>query len=89
MAFIVSCIIGANWAKGPRGETPNQSFSITSDGFVTSGNMFIGNKNDFVNNIRILLDVSGLTSMERALFEQLYAEKVQDWSTGYPGKGEL
>lgn len=89
MAWIISCIIGADWSTGPKGEAPTQSFSITSDGFVTSASMFIGDKEEFTDNISRLLRAADLTAKEREAFDKLYAVKVQDWSTGFPGKGKL
>jgi hypothetical protein len=89
MAWIISCILGTDWATGPRGEPPTQSFSITSDGFVTSASIFIGDKDEFRMNIHNLLNAADLNPKERAAFRKLYAAKVQDWSTGFPGKGDL
>lgn len=89
MGWIVSVFLGTDWAAGPRGEKPIGSFSITSDGFVQIGNMFIGGKKDFERNLITLLHAAKLNMQEATLFSQLYADKVQDWSIGCPGRGQL
>lgn len=89
MAWILSCILGTDWAKGPRGEAPTRHFSITSDGHVVSGDMYIGDKTDFISNITRLLEVADLDEDERAAFLELYSIRVTDWSKGFASRGEL
>lgn len=80
MAFIVGAIIGEDWAKGPRGETsPGSHFSITSDGFVVCGSMFIGDVEDFNGNLERLEQAAKLNEEQRILFAKRKAAVVTDW----------
>jgi hypothetical protein len=79
MAFIVGAIIGEDWAKGPRGETsPGSHFSITSDGFVICGNMFIGAVDEFDKNLEQLEQAAKLNEEQRILFACLKMMVVID-----------
>lgn len=80
MAFIVGAIIGEDWANGPRGETsPGSHFSITSDGGVICGNMFIGAASDFEDNLMRLEQAAKLNEEQRILFAKLKEVVVTDW----------
>jgi hypothetical protein len=52
---------------------------VTSDGFVTTDSEFFGEAADLDRNILNLLVAAVLTAAERAEFERLYRERVDDW----------
>jgi hypothetical protein len=55
------------------------SLSITSDGFLVSGNYFLGAAEDLENNVTRLLDCAGVTKEEEAEFRRIMKQKIQDW----------
>ena len=77
LGAIVACILGENWTS-PR----LSHLSITSDGFVVSGDHFIGSAQDLQRNIDNLLEVADLTKEETRVFWELYACNVTDWREG-------
>jgi len=80
MAFIVGAILGEDWASGPRGEkSPGTHFHITSDGFVVSGDMFIGSVDDFENNLERLEQAAKLNEEQRKMFALLKSACVTDY----------
>lgn len=80
MAFIVGAFLGEDWAKGPRGESSlNARFSITSDGFVICGNMFLGDASDFEGNLERLEQSADFNEEQRILFAHLKRDKIKDW----------
>lgn len=80
MAFIVGAILGEDWASGPRGEQASTThFSVTSDGYVVAGNMFIGSADDFDDNLERLEQAAKLNEEQRKLFARLKALHVTDW----------
>lgn len=74
MAAIVGYVLGESWTEP---ELPY--LSVTSDGFVTSADDFMGEAADLDRNILDLLDAAGLTADERAEFESRYRDRVDDW----------
>lgn len=80
MAWIISAIIGTDWSKGPRGESPHGAhFSITSDGHIISGNMYLGDANEFKENIDNLIKCAELSTQEQQAFDLLFKNKITDW----------
>ena len=80
MAFIVGAILGENWASGPRGEqSKGTHFCITSDGFVTSGDMFIGSVDEFEDNLERLEQAAKLNEEQRIMFGTLKDSITTDY----------
>lgn len=78
MHAILGCICGESWAKPEL-----YGLSVTSDGFVSSMDIFLGSAKDFYNNINGCLDAVEATEEERNWFWHNYDLKVSDWnSTG-------
>lgn len=76
MHYIMSTIVRADWVRAPRGVG---HFSITSDGFVVDGGVFLGSAADFQRNIQGYVEAAGLAPAERDLFSRLYSQAVTDW----------
>ena len=74
MAAIVSFVLDESWTE-PR----ITALSVTSDGFVTTDAEFLGEAADLDRNLLNLLVAAGLNQEERAEFERLYRERVDDW----------
>lgn len=74
MAAIVGYILGESWT-----EPEIVALSVTSDGYVTTDAEFFGEAADLDRNILNLLVAADLTPDERAEFERLYRERVDDW----------
>jgi hypothetical protein len=74
MAAIVSFVLGESWT-----EPEIASLSVTSDGFVLTDAEFFGEAADLDRNLLNLLVAAEVTSDERADFERLYRERVDDW----------
>jgi len=74
MAAIVGYILGESWT-----EPHISALSVTSDGFVTTESEFLGEAADLDRNILNLLVAADLSVEERAEFERLYRERVDDW----------
>jgi len=74
MAAIVAYVLGESWT-----DPDIASLSVTSDGFVTTESEFIGEAADLDRNLLNLLVAADLSPDERAEFEQLYRERVDDW----------
>ncbi len=74
MAAIVGYILGESWT-----EPAITALSVTSDGFVTTESEFMGEAADLDRNLLNLLIAAELTPDERAEFERLYRERVDDW----------
>ena len=74
MAAIVGHILGESWT-----EPAIAALSVTSDGFVTTESEFMGEAADLDRNLLNLLVAAELTPDERAEFERLYRERVDDW----------
>lgn len=55
------------------------SLSITSDGFVVSGDHFIGSVEDLERNLGGAAAHAGLTNVEAVYFEALYRSRTDDW----------
>lgn len=52
---------------------------MTSDGFVLTDTEFFGEAADLDRNLLNLLVAAEVTPEERAAFERLYRERVDDW----------
>ena len=77
--FIIGAILGQAWVTGPRGERSESAhFSITSDGFLLSGGMFIGSMEDCEENMRRIV-APLLNDQEKELFNALYLGRFTDW----------
>jgi hypothetical protein len=74
MAAIVAYILGESWT-----EPEIAALSVTSDGFVLTDAEFFGEAADLDRNLLNLLVASQVTPDERAEFERLYRERVDDW----------
>jgi hypothetical protein len=72
MAAIVAYILGESWT-----EPEIAALSVTSDGFVLTDAEFFGEAADLDRNLLNL--ASETTPEERAEFERLYRERVDDW----------
>lgn len=78
MVAIMGAFLNQDWASPTRGG-PLGAFSVTSDGFVMSGNHFLGTAADFESNIKLYVEAAKLNGAERAYWDELYARKVTDW----------
>jgi hypothetical protein len=74
MAAIVGFILGESWT-----EPEIAALSVTSDGFVLTDAEFFGEAADLDRNLLNLLVAAEVTPEERADFERLYRERVDDW----------
>ena len=74
MAAIVGYVLGEHWTQ-----PVITALSVTSDGFVTTESEFLGEAADLDRNILNLLVAADLNAEERAEFERLYRERVDDW----------
>ena len=74
MAAIVGYILAEPWT-----EPSISALSVTSDGFVTTESEFLGEAADLDRNLLNLFIAADLTAEERAEFERLYRERVDDW----------
>ena len=74
MAAIVAYVIGVSWT-----EPAITALSVTSDGFITTESEFMGEAADLDRNLLNLLVAAELSDEERAEFECLYRERVDDW----------
>jgi hypothetical protein len=66
--------LGESWS-----EPEITALSVTSDGFVTMESEFLGEAADLDRNILNLLVAADLSAEERAEFERMYRERVDDW----------
>jgi hypothetical protein len=55
------------------------SLCVTSDGFVISGDNFIGAKSDLVNNWNSLLTAAGLAMDEKIAADSLFTQQVMQF----------
>lgn len=79
MRFILDCVTGQDYgARGLRGESP-MPLSITSDGFIIVGSMFIGEASDLERNVEGVLKTVEATKAEREAFNLMYKKHVTDW----------
>ncbi len=62
------------------------ALSVTSDGFVLTDAKFFGEAADLDRNLLNLLVAAEVTPEERADFERLYRERVDDGGSSYPGR---
>jgi hypothetical protein len=74
MAAIVAYILDESWT-----EPEIAALSVTSDGFVLTDAEFFGEAADLDRNLLNLLVAAEVTPEERADFERLYRERVDDW----------
>lgn len=74
MAAIIAYILGESWT-----EPEIAALSVTSDGFVLTDAEFFGEAADLDRNLLNLLVAAEVTPEERADFERLYRERVDDW----------
>jgi hypothetical protein len=74
MAAILAYVHDESWT-----DPPIRALSVTSDGYVTTDPDFLGEAADFDRNLLNLLIAAGLTPDERAEFERLYRERIDDW----------
>ena len=74
MAAIVAYILGESWT-----DPEIAALSVTSDGFVLTDAEFFGEAADLDRNLLNLLVAAEVTPDERADFERLYRERVDDW----------
>lgn len=74
MTAIVAYVLGQSWT-----EPEIIALSVTSDGFVTTDAEFMGEAADLDRNLLNLLVAAELSPEERAEFERLYRERVDDW----------
>lgn len=85
--YIISSILGQNWVTAPRA---SGGFTISSDGFVTSGGVFLGEAvEDFERPVLAYIQAAGLTPEEVAFFGERYSQVVLDYRTnpaGSPGR---
>ena len=78
MEWIISSIDGSGRVMCAQG---GGGFSITSDGHVLSGDLFLGSVVDFERNIRGFASAAKLDDDELALFATMYSEITYDWRT--------
>jgi len=79
MRWIIDSVTAQDYgSRGPRGEAPGH-LSITSDGYVLHGNMFIGAFQDMLENFKGVLDTIEATPAERSAFSQLVKFNTTDW----------
>lgn len=79
MRWIMDSLTGQDYgARGPRGEAPAH-LSTTSDGYVQSGSMFIGDAGELSTNVEGVLQTIGITPKERKAFDVLRAQHLTDW----------
>ncbi len=81
LMFCISTILGTDWVTSPRAAG---GLSITSDGFVVSGGLFVGSADDLVRNLVNVCDLLELTEDERDLLYELYRSRVTDWRMTRP-----
>ena len=74
MAAIVGAIIGNKFT-----EPEMHGLAISSDGYVTSMETFIGTAIDLEDNIERLLEAAELSEEERNEFARLFYVNVNDW----------
>ena len=67
--WFICCSDDNPWAVHPD-TGPIRSLSVTSDGFVTDMNVFIGSLDDLERNLKGCADVVELTKEERMWFQQ-------------------
>ena len=73
MAAIVGYILAESWT-----EPEIAALSVTSDGYVLTDAVFFGEAADLDRNLLNLLVAAEVTPDERADFERLYCERVDD-----------
>ena len=76
MMFCVCQVLGTDWVTC---DHAGGGMSITSDGFVVSGSLFIGSADDLERNLRGFLNAAEVNEDERTLFGAMYSQKVHDW----------
>jgi hypothetical protein len=76
MHFIISTILGEDWVTHA---DSSGGFSITSDGFVLSGSLLIGEVGDFERNVWGYVKVAELSNDEFRCFKLHYDAAVTDW----------
>ena len=74
MGAILGYILGEAYT-----EPQIHALSITSDGFLVSGQYFLGDAKDLEDNVTCLLDCADLTAAEKKEFRTVMKQKVQDW----------
>jgi len=79
MRWIIDSLTGQDYgARGPRGEMPAH-LSITSDGYVQSGSMFLGDAGELSVNVEGVLQTIGVKPEERKAFDTLRRKNLTDW----------
>jgi len=79
-AFFIGAFLGQDWVKGPRGEKSSVAhFSITSDEFVVSGDMFLGGWEEIQTNLLDAAKQPKLTAEEKKVFNILFQSRFTDW----------
>jgi len=76
LMFCISLILGVDWVTHPRAMG---GLSITSDGFVVSGGLFIGSADELVRNLAGASEAVGLNEAEKEAFRDLFYNTVTDW----------
>ena len=74
MAAIVGYIVGEAWTSPAM-----HSLCVTSDGFVISGDKFLGAKSDLVNNWNSLLTAAELAMDEKIAADSLFTQQVMQF----------
>jgi hypothetical protein len=79
MRWIIDSLTGQDHgARGPRGEAPAH-LSVTSDGYVQSGSMFLGDVGELSVNVEGVLQTISVTPEERKVFDTLRRQNLTDW----------
>jgi hypothetical protein len=76
MYFIISRIMDTTWVTHPDAWGP---LTVTSDGFVQCGSLFIGTADELQNNLSKYTADAGLTIEEQDRFDIVCKENIADW----------
>lgn len=80
MAAILGYVLGQDWVE------PKVAWlAVDSGGNLVSDAVFIGSLEDYRRNLDRLFDVAEVTLEEVALYELMFAERVDDWYHGERG----
>lgn len=80
MTSIVGAIMGHDYGDFDPSIGPIKELKVTSNGQVlANGVAYVGTFEEMYYNLDALLSKAGLTSLERAKFDSLYRQNVQDW----------
>lgn len=76
MYFIMSTILGQEWITR---DSSYGSFEVQSDGGVIDNDLYVGNYESFIANIKGYIAAAELTDKQEAYFWQLFYMRVHDW----------